>query len=65
MNPELACAVPVHMSVSVEQFEDGLAIHVWWNIEPCDVQNSGGQVDVQYNVGVAGKSHRREKRIKT
>lgn len=55
MNSELAGVVPIYMSVSVQQFEDGLAVHVWRNIEPGDVQNSGGQVDVQHNVRVARK----------
>lgn len=50
------------MSVSVQQFEDGLAIHVRRNIEPGDVQDGGGQIDVQHDVRVAEKSHRCNKR---
>lgn len=52
------------MSVSVKQFEDGFSVHVWRNIEPGDVQNGRGQVDVQDNVRVAEKSQRCYKRIK-
>lgn len=44
---------PIHNTVSVQQFEDWLAVHVWWNIYPSNVQDGGGQVDVQDNVGVA------------
>lgn len=44
---------PVHHAVCVQELEDGLAVHVWGNVHPCDVQDGGRQVYVQHDVGVA------------
>jgi len=44
---------PVHDTVCVQELEDGLAIHVWWNIHSCNIQDGRGQVYVQHDVWVA------------
>ncbi len=49
----LETSSPVHHAVCVQELEDGLAVHVWRNVHPCDVQDGGRQVYVQHDVGVA------------
>lgn len=65
LKPESSCPVPVNVSVSIKQFENGLAVHVCRNVLSGDVQDGGGQVNVQHDVGVAEKIHTCCKRITT
>lgn len=45
---------PIHRPLCVQQLEDGLPIHVRGDVQTCDVQDGGGQVNVEDDVGVPG-----------
>lgn len=42
---------PVHWPLRVQELEDGLPIHVCRDVQSGDVQDGGGQVDVEDDVG--------------
>lgn len=51
---------PVHWFVCVQQFEDGLAVHLCRDVHSCHVQQGGRHVDIQHNVRVTGEEEQRK-----
>lgn len=43
---------PIHRPLRVQQLQDGLPIHVRGDVQTRDVQDGGGQVDVEDDVGI-------------
>src|SRR3712207_7211948 len=52
---------PIHGPLRVQQLEDGFPVHIRGDVQTCDVQDGGGQVDVEHDVGIPGGGRRDRK----
>ena len=43
---------PICRPLCVQQLEDGFPVHIRGDVQSCDVQDGGGQVNVEDNVGI-------------
>jgi hypothetical protein len=55
---KLRPSVPVDRFVCVQEFEDGLAVHIRGNIGTGHVQQCGSQVNVQHHMRVTAGGHK-------
>lgn len=50
--PALLPCSPIHWPFRIQQLEDGLPIHIRGDVQTGNVQDGGGQVDVEDDVGI-------------